>query len=417
MWLLAQLVRRLIRRGSLTVVDADGRAHRFEGDRPGIEAVIRLHDRSVYRRLALNPELRFGEAYMDGTLTLEEGFTLRDLLAVLVANRDSLDTMAFHSTLQRLRRALKWAFEHNPIGRAEKNVAHHYDLSRELYELFLDDDLQYSCAYFADADDSLEAAQLAKKRHIASKLHLSPGQRVLDIGCGWGGMALYLAKMFDVEVTGVTLSREQHAAATQRARAEGLDGKVSFALRDYRKVEGSFDRIVSVGMFEHVGVPQFRRYFECVERLLADDGVALLHSIGRRDGPGTTGPWLRKYIFPGGYSPALSETLQAVERTGLWVTDIEILRLHYAETLHHWHQRFLANHDRIAELYDERFCRMWEFYLVACEMVFRYGDQMVFQMQLARRLDSLPITRDYMPLSERSLAEAEGRPMPHSLAG
>jgi cyclopropane-fatty-acyl-phospholipid synthase len=294
------------------------------------------------------------------------------------------------------RRLARPITQHNPIGLARRHVAHHYDLSDGLFDLFLDRDRQYSCAYFESPNNSLEQAQDAKKRHIAAKLMLEPGMKVLDIGSGWGGMALYLAKAAQVDVTGVTLSVEQQQVAERRAREAGLADRVRFHLLDYREEPGRYDRIVSVGMFEHVGAKHFSEFFRKMRELLVDDGVALLHSIGRFDGAGTTNAWLRKYIFPGAYAPALSEVAAVVERSGLLMTDIEILRLHYAETLKEWRRRFELNRDTVRAMYDERFCRMWEFYLVACEMAFRFGGQMVFQMQLARRLDTVPITRDYI---------------------
>jgi cyclopropane-fatty-acyl-phospholipid synthase len=287
--------------------------------------------------------------------------------------------------------------QYNPAGRAEKNVAHHYDLNGRLYSLFLDRDRQYSCAYFRRGDETLEEAQLAKKRHIAAKLCLDrPDLRVLDIGSGWGGMALTLARDYGALVTGITLSREQLAAARERAALEGLEDRVNFELLDYRAVNQKFDRIVSVGMFEHVGVGYYQTFFDTVARNLTPDGIALLHAIGRSDGPGATNPWIDKYIFPGGYSPALSEVMPSVERSGLFATDIEILRLHYAETLRHWRWRFNANRDTIASIYDERFCRMFEFYLCGSELAFRRGGHMVFQIQLAARQDAVSLTRDYM---------------------
>jgi cyclopropane-fatty-acyl-phospholipid synthase len=275
-------------------------------------------------------------------------------------------------------------------------VAHHYDLSRELYQLFLDSDMQYSCAYFAHEDDTLEQAQLLKKNHLAAKLLLKPGQKVLDIGCGWGGLALHLASVADVEVLGVTLSKEQLAVAQERARALGLENRVRFELRDYRHVDETFDRIVSVGMFEHVGVRHYPEFFGKIGELLVKDGVAVLHSIGRMSPPGSTSPWIRKYIFPGAYAPSLSEVFSAVEPKQLWVADVEVLRLHYAKTCHEWYLRFMANRDQALQLYDERFCRMWEFYLAAVEMTFRHGSAMVFQMQLCHQRDAVPLTRDYM---------------------
>ncbi len=295
--------------------------------------------------------------------------------------------------------------QYNPLWKSRQNVAHHYDLSDTLYNLFLDTDRQYSCAYFNDPSDPLEEAQANKKRHLASKLRLEPGQKVLDIGCGWGGLALYLAQEADVEVTGVTLSVEQLRVAERRARAMGVSDRVKFELVDYRELTGRrFDRIVSVGMFEHVGVVHYPAFFQKIKELLTDDGIALLHSIGRADGPGHTNPWMRKYIFPGGYSPAISEVVPVVEKTRLWITDMEVLRLHYAETLKNWRARFLANRERIKAIYDERFCRMWEFYLAGSEVAFRYQGHVNFQMQIAQRVDSVPLTRDYMFDWERAHA-------------
>jgi cyclopropane-fatty-acyl-phospholipid synthase len=302
----------------------------------------------------------------------------------------------------RFGRWMRWLQQYNPRSRSRRNVAHHYDLSDRLYDLFLDRDRQYSCAYFSNNNKTLDEAQHDKKRHIASKLLLKPGATVLDIGSGWGGMALYLARVSQADVTGITLSTEQLKVSNDRAAAEGLADRVHFHLRDYRDENGKYDRVVSVGMFEHVGARHYRDFFRKLKSILADDGVALLHAIGRMSPPGATNAWLRKYIFPGGYTPALSETMAAIEKEGLWVTDIEILRVHYAETLKEWRRRFLENRAEIARLYDERFCRMWEFYLAGCEVAFRYLDQMVFQIQIAKRVGAVPFTRDYMIEWERA---------------
>src|SRR5215510_2158317 len=366
--LASHFFRHLITVGALTVTDADGRTHRFAGSE-GPEVAIRLHDRALHHRLLTNPYLAFGEAYMEGTLTVEDG-TIYDALELAGRNVATIDNYPLQRLQEWGQRFLRGLQTYNPIGRAQRNVAHHYDLSGRLYDLFLDRDRQYSCAYFATDNDSLEVAQDNKKLHLASKLLLKPGQKVLDIGSGWGGLALYLARLAGVDVTGVTLSTEQHKVAEGRARDAGLSDSVRFHLRDYRAETGRYDRIVSVGMFEHVGTPHYRTFFRKAKSLLAEDGVMLLHSIGRMEPPGSTNPWLRKYIFPGGYTPALSEVLAAVEDVGLWVTDIEILRLHYAETLRHWRQRFLSNRDQIKRVagYDDRFCRMWEFYLAGCEI-------------------------------------------------
>jgi cyclopropane-fatty-acyl-phospholipid synthase len=405
MFPLSHMLTRFVRVGTLQVIDPRGKVHTFQG-RPGPTVTFRLSDPSLPRRIFFNPELAVGEAYMDGTFTLE-GCDLYDFLRFFSINRLSLGSYPLQRVLRRISRGLRALQQRNPVGTAQAHVAHHYDLSGELYDLFLDADRQYSCAYFLATDDTLEQAQLNKKRHIAAKLCLAPGQRVLDIGCGWGGLGLYLAQIEDVEVTGVTLSREQHKIANERAAALGLGDRVRFLLRDYRDLDERFDRIVSVGMFEHVGVTRYHEFFAKVRALLADNGVALLHSIGHMSPPGTASPWLRKYIFPGAYSPALSEVFPAVELNHLWVTDVEILRVHYADTLREWVRRFQANRPKIAALYDERFCRMWEFYLISCEMMFRSGSQMVFQMQLTHRRDAVPLSRDYIAATERAYERRE----------
>ena len=400
--LLAQVLARVVREGQLTIIDEAGCSHRLTGVRPGPAVTMRIHDRWTGIRVALRPRLALGEAYMDGRLTIEGG-DLYDLLDLLGRNISALETTPMVRVSYAIQRWLRVLEQYNPIGKAQKNVAHHYDLKDQLYDFFLDRDRQYSCAYFKTGSEPLEVAQVDKKHHIAAKLLLKPGQKLLDIGSGWGGMGLYLAGEHGVDVTGVTLSREQHAVSSRRALEDGLADRVRFKLIDYRHEAGRYDRIVSVGMFEHVGASHYVEYFSKVKDLLADDGVMLLHSIGRMEPPGGTNTWLRKYIFPGGYSPALSEVLAAIEKVGLWVTDIEILRLHYAETLRLWRQRFLANREQIKQLagYDDRFCRMWEFYLAGCEVAFRYMNQMVFQMQIARRQDAAPLTRDYMIDRER----------------
>lgn len=397
-------IRRLIRFGELTIVRPDGSAFSVHGrpfprpaDAPG-PVTLKIGDPAVFRRLPWQPALAFGEGYMEGTVTFDRG-SLADMLALFMINAEA-DPGALLRLRFWLNRVLRALHQYNPMPRSRANVAHHYDLSPKLYETFLDADRQYSCAYFPTGGESLETAQAAKKRHIAAKLLLAPGQEVLDIGCGWGGMALYLAKHFEVSVTGITLSAEQLAVARARAEAAGLADRVRFQLADYRSVSRHFDRIVSVGMFEHVGVRQYRAYFEAVRRNLAADGVALIHTIGRSDPPGGTNPWIRKYIFPGGYCPALSETMAAVERERLIACDVEVLRFHYAETLKLWRQRFENRRAEIAAMFDERFCRMWEFYLIGSEMAFRHESQVVFQLQLARDKTTVPDTRDYIAAFE-----------------
>jgi cyclopropane-fatty-acyl-phospholipid synthase len=399
--LLGLLLRNLVTKGTLRIVDPQGTIHSFSGDVAGATVTVRLHDPKLLRSLFFNPRLYLGEAYMDGGLTIEDG-SAYDFLAFLSENM-LLAPPSFVTPLYAgFGHALRVFQQYNPVGRSQKNVAHHYDLSDTLYDLFLDNDRQYSCAYWPALDISLEDAQANKKRHLAAKLLLQPGQKVLDIGCGWGGLAIYLAKEADVSVTGLTLSIEQLKVAERRAAAAGVADRVKFVLRDYREELGTYDRIVSVGMFEHVGVPHYKEFFRKVKELMPDDGIALLHSIGRMDGPATTNPWLRKYIFPGGYSPSLSEVVPVVEKVGMWITDIEILRLHYAETLKEWRARFAANRDRVKALYDERFCRMWEFYLAGSEVAFRWGGHLNFQMQMTRRVDAVPLTRDYITDWERS---------------
>ena len=400
--LAARLLKRIVKLGVLTVIDANGVRHEFRGSEPGPSVAIRLHDRRLHWRIFFSPALAIGEAYMEGTLTVEDGGDIHGFVDFCARNleRDTPD-FALKRVLKSVRLALRALRQYNPAPRARRNAAHHYDLTDELYELFLDADRQYSCAYFAKPDDSLELAQERKKAHVAAKLLLQPGQKVLDIGSGWGGLALFLARRHQVDVVGVTLAERQQAVSSERARREALDGRVQFRLQDYRAVPERFDRIVSVGMFEHVGVVHYDVFFNKLRDLLTDDGVALLHTIGRSDGPGWTNSWVDKYIFPGGYSPALSEVLPAIERSGLWVTDVEVLRLHYAETLREWRRRFQANRSKIAALYDERFCRMWEMYLAGSEVTFRYSGHVVFQIQLAKRIDTVPLTRDYITDYER----------------
>ena len=391
---LERFLRRIVRSGDLRVTLPSGRVIGVGEGGPSF--AVRLTDPALPRRLCLTPELSFGEAYMDGTLTIE-GDDLRGVVGLLTREMSRAEYLPAWAGIAGRLRDLRRGFDQwNPAHRSQANVAHHYDLSGALYDLFLDQDRQYSCAYFREPGMTLEEAQAAKKAHVAGKLLLEPGMRVLDIGCGWGGMALTLARDFGARVVGVTLSEEQIRIARDRAAAAGLADRVEFRLIDYRKVEGPFDRIVSVGMFEHVGVPHYREYFGKVRDLLTLDGVALIHTIGRLRPPTSTNPWITRYIFPGGYCPALSEVAAAVEKAGIEQTDIEVWRHHYAMTLRHWHDRFMARIDEARRLYDERFCRMWRFYLIASEVSFTEGHQVVFQIQLARCKDAVPLTRDYL---------------------
>ncbi len=397
--LLDRMLAKLVRRGAFQVVWPGGTRSEY-GNGEGFQAGIQIRDEAALRALVLNPGLALGEGYMDEGVVPVNG-SIHDVLCVLMDNlRDiRLPALAVNARLGRLLRPMLQA---NGASKSKHNVAHHYDLNGRLYSLFLDRDRQYSCAYFQQGDETLEEAQAAKKRHIAAKLKLDrPDLAVLDIGCGWGGMALTLAKDYGARVTGITLSEEQLAAARARAEEAGLADRVNFELMDYRAMDWQFDRIVSVGMFEHVGVPNFPAFFATIKRCLKPDGVALLHSIGRFEGPDATNPWIAKYIFPGGYAPALSEVLGPVEKSGLVTGDIEILRLHYAKTIAHWRRRFAANRDTIAALYDERFCRMFEFYLSGSELTFILADHMNFQIQLMRDQEAVPLTRDYMFEQER----------------
>ncbi len=407
--LLVLFLRRFIRQGALRVTTAAGKTYVF-GDGSGPAVAVRFTTAAAQRAVLLDPELRLGEAYMDGSFVVERG-SIADVLAI-VFRQPGVDLPAWLSPPKFVRYLLRRLHQFNSRFRARRNVAHHYDLDGRLYSLFLDADQQYSCAYFESPDASLDDAQLAKKRHLAAKLLVKPGASVLDIGCGWGGLALYLAEMCGARVTGITLSEEQHRRAQQRALERGRQRDAVFRLLDYRDVDSRFDRIVSVGMFEHVGVGFYPAYFGKCAQILQDDGVMLLHSIGRKSPPSVTNPWLAKYIFPGGYIPALSEVVPAIERAGLIVTDIEVLQLHYAETLKAWRERFLAHRDEVVRLYDQRFVRMWEFYLASSEMAFREGDMVVFQIQLTKRKGVAPATRDYIVREEARLRTLEANLAP-----
>jgi cyclopropane-fatty-acyl-phospholipid synthase len=405
--LLTRLLTRVIRIGRLELVDAAGGTHIFTGS-PGPSVKARLHDKSLHWKLAVNPWLYIPEAYVDGTLTVEDG-GIYELIDLFNRNEELMARDMPLRLANRIRQLTRRIHQYNPAPRSRRNVAHHYDLSDQLYDLFLDRDRQYSCAYFLRPDEDIDSAQLNKRCHIAAKLLLRPGMKVLDIGSGWGGLALFLASECGVDVTGLTLSAEQLKVAERRAAQAGLSERVHFHLRDYREETGIYDRIVSVGMFEHVGVGQYPTFFDRVNSLLKPDGIALLHCIGRMGGPGATNPWLRKYIFPGGYSPAISEVVPVIERARLWITDVEVLRLHYAETLKAWRRRFLAQRDKVLQLYDERFFRMWETYLAGSEAAFRQSGHLVMQIQMAKAVDAVPITRDYMFDWEHAHRTADNR--------
>ena len=393
--LLQNLVNSIFREGQIVVIAPDGKAYGANGARAeDCPLVVRIVDKKTAWRIMRHPELAVGEAYTDGGFVVERG-AIYDFLALATRNGKNVKPHGWRDIKHR-----------NPRKASRRNVAHHYDLSGELYRLFLDADRQYSCAYFARPDMTLEEAQDAKKRHIAAKLLLEPGQRVLEIGAGWGGLGITLAEDYGVDVSGVTLSTEQLTESRARAAKKNLTSRVRFDLRDYRDLQGTFDRVVSVGMFEHVGAAQYQIFFDTIHDRLAKDGVALLHTIGNFHGPGRNNPWIEKYIFPGGIVPSLSQITQAAERAGLIITDVEILRLHYAETLKAWRERFMAHQDEVRALYDERFCRMWEFYLAGAEAAFREGDLVVFQLQLAKDRHAVPLTRDYITDFDRAEAHA-----------
>jgi len=387
--MLQALLDRTFQTRAIRVRLPDGRELTAGPGEPELTAV--LTDMKAAVAIAANPDLALGEAFMDGTFQVEGG-SVYDFLQLTTSQMALRPRSPKLNWMQRIRRGAEQA---NDRLHARSNVHHHYDLTVDFYRLFLDEDLQYSCAFFETPDASLEQAQVAKKRRLIDKLLLKPGHRALDIGAGWGGLGLSMVER-GAQVTGVTLSTEQHRTANERATALGVTDRADFRLQDYRDLDQTFDRIISVGMFEHVGVQHYQEYFDTVARLLDDDGVAVIHSIGRNSPPNRTQPWIRKYIFPGGYIPALSEVLPAIERAGLWVTDMEVLRLHYAETLRRWRERFLARRGEARAMYDERFCRMWEFYLACSEVAFRELGHMVFQLQLTKKQTAVPLSRDYL---------------------
>jgi cyclopropane-fatty-acyl-phospholipid synthase len=410
MWtaLLDTMLNHLVKEGTLNLVLPDGTRRSYGSGTPAV--TITIKDQALIRRLVLNPSLAVGEAYMDDQVEIEND-DLRGFFAVILPNFNGTAPVLYQRVFDAARQALRRFRQFAPVGKAAANVQHHYDLSGELYDLFLDADRQYSCAYFEKDDATIDEAQLAKKRHVADKLMIEPGMRVLDIGCGWGGMALTLAREYGAHVVGVTLSKEQHAVATERVRAEGLEDQVEIRLCDYREVSEVFDRIVSVGMFEHVGVPHYREYFGFVKDHMTEDGIALIHTIGHVGPANEADPWIVKYIFPGGYTPALSEIMKPVDKHMLVTQDVESLRLHYAKTLGLWYDRFMARADEARALYDERFVRMWRFYLLSMEASFSVGNLLVYQLQLGKSLSAVPITRDYL---YKQKAEKTGRATAHN---
>jgi cyclopropane-fatty-acyl-phospholipid synthase len=409
--LLSNLLKKFIQNGTLRLYDGSGQLYIFGGRRPGPSVTARLHDRTLERKLFFNPELYAAEAYMDGTLTLEEGSNIRDFILLFSVNRAGLAGHGSQRLLRKLWRAVRRWHQANPIGAAAKNARAHYDVSTDVYRLFLDKDMQYSCAYFRDPErDTLEDAQRNKLIHATAKLRLKPGMTVAEIGCGWGGFAIHIARETGSKVVAINVSPEQLRVCRDRAKEAGVQHLIEFRELDYRELEGKFDRVVSVGMMEHVGIGHFDEYFGKIRDLLKDDGYAFIHCIGRNTPPGTTGPFIRKYIFPGAYVPALSEVFAAVERCGLWTADMEVLRVHYTHTIRHWRERFAENRVKAAAIYDERFCRMWEFYLAAVELEFLHGSHMVFQILVSKTRDAVPVIRDFMLDDERAALARRNQP-------
>lgn len=408
MALLSHLLRRFVRNGRLTLRRADGSLESFGSGEGGPLITVRLADAVTERALFFNPELAAGEAYMDGRLVVEDGHIL-DLLTLFSVNRTGLAAHPVQQMLRRVWRALKRRQQANKLGQAAENVSSHYDHPRAFYELWLDETMSYSCAYFERPDMALKDAQIAKFRHIAAKLKLEPGMRVAEIGSGWGGLATYLALVCDVHVTAINVSPDQLAASKERVAQAGVADRVTFFEKDYRELTGTFDRVVSVGMMEHVGVTHFDEYFSTVKRLCGADGFAMIHAIGRMSPPGTTAPFIRKYIFPGGYVPALSEVFASTERVGLWVADCEVKRLHYYWTIKAWREKFAAVRPQVVDMQGERFARMWEFYLAAVELGFLNGSNMVFQLLLAEKRDAVPVTRSFIERGEEALRLRESK--------
>ncbi|MDC3153163.1 cyclopropane-fatty-acyl-phospholipid synthase family protein [Pelagibacteraceae bacterium] len=380
--------------GTLEIIDSNGKTHKFGNSNPNV--CIRLKNKSIERKLFLNPNLHIGEAYMNEELVVEKG-TIEEFLNLITnCYDDFISNNKFYKFYEYLSSIFMPFQQINQLVNSKKNVAHHYDINEDLYKLFLDQDMQYSCAYFHNPNMSLDQAQKDKKQHIIKKLQITENMDVLDIGCGWGGMAIEIAKSTGAKVKGITLSENQFKTASERAQKEGLSDKVSFALQDYRNESEKYDRIVSVGMFEHVGVKYFKTYLSKANDILKENGVFLLHTIGQRGKPTATSPWIRKYIFPGGYIPSLSEVMNATQKLNINVTDVEVLRLHYAHTLSKWYQNVIENKDKIINMFDQRFFRMWEFYLLASKYSFVNMGNVVFQIQIAKNINNLPLTRNYI---------------------
>ena len=392
---LANYLNKLIREDGFILVDANLNNYVIGNPKKQNPIKFKLLDKSLHYKLLLYPDLFLGEAYSNGSAVIENG-TLTEFLDIALKNVGRNETNKLSEFFNKLRGTYRFLTNFNLVRKSKSNVAHHYDISEDLYGLFLDSKRQYSCAYFKNENDDLETAQTNKIKHIIKKLNLKPNQRVLDIGSGWGSLAIEIAKESECEVVGITLSENQLEYSKKKAKELNLENQVEFRLIDYRQLDEKFDRIVSVGMFEHVGRKFYKNYFNQVSNLLNDDGIALIHTIGSANPPRGPQPWITKYIFPGGYTPSLSEVAKPIEKSGLVISDIEVLKMHYAHTLRHWRDRFLGKKDRVLEMFDEKFFRMWEFYLSSCEMTFKWGDQVVFQFQLTKKFTSVPATRDYI---------------------
>ena len=392
---LARFLDKLFKEDGFILIDANSKKYIIGSPKNKDPIILKLLNKKLHYKLLFRPDLYFGEAYSDGDIKIENG-TLTDFLDLALMNIGRGELNFFSQLINKLNGSYRYLTNFNFIKKSKMNVAHHYDLSDHLYNLFLDSKRQYSCAYFKNENDTLEVAQNNKIQHVIKKLNIQPNQKVLDIGCGWGSLAIDIAKSTNCEVTGITLSKKQFDFCVKKVKELKLENKVKFKLVDYRELNEKFDRIVSVGMFEHVGRKFYRKFFKKIENLLNDDGVSLIHTIGSVNPPRDPHPWITKYIFPGGYTPSLSEVTTPIEKAGLIVSDIEVLKLHYAHTLRHWKENCIKNTGKIIEMFDERFFRMWEFYLAGCEIAFKWGDQVVYQFQLTKNYTSTPTTRDYI---------------------
>tara|TARA_B100001057_G_scaffold412423_1_gene428498 strand:- start:1730 stop:2917 length:1188 start_codon:yes stop_codon:yes gene_type:complete len=392
---LVSFLNNLIKYDGFELIDANSKKYVIGNPVKEKPIVLKLFDQKLMQKLLINPDLYFGEAYMNGSLVIQNG-TITEFLDLAFRNIGRGDINFYGTVIKKIKGTFRYLTSFNKIVKSKENVAHHYDISEKLYDLFLDKNRQYSCAYFKNENDTLEEAQKNKMHHIIKKLNIKPNQKVLDIGSGWGTLALEIAKETNASVTGITLSENQFEYSKNKAKEMNLSNQVEFKLIDYRQLNEKFDKIVSVGMFEHVGRKFYRTYFNTVSKLLNEKGIALIHTIGSTMPPRDPQPWITKYIFPGGYTPSLSEAVKPIENSGLIISDIEVLRLHYAHTLRHWKERFLSKKEEVLDMFDEKFFRMWEFYLASCEMAFKWGDQVVFQFQLSKDNVSVPNTRDYI---------------------